>query len=124
MIKIIDELGEEIYKDYNELFYTKLVQRKVNFNSITNEYITYLQMLEDINKKQLAICDIPLIETLTNDKHNRKYRNDYIARYLKKYGRCDGMPFINELNKIIKEHNINLDGDFYCDLYKSLGDKE
>ncbi len=118
MIKIIDELDEEIYKDYNELFYTKLVQRKVNFNSITNEYIAYLQMLEDINKKQLAICDIPLIETLTNDKHNRKYRNDYIARYLKKYGRCDGMPFINELDKIIKEHNINLDGDFYCDLYK------
>lgn len=124
MIKIKEDLQEEYYEDYEELFYTKLVQRKVNFNRITQCYIQYLQNMEDINKKQLAICDIPLIEVLTDDKRNAKYRKDYIARYLKKYNRCDGMPFYVDLDKIIKEHNINLDGDYYCDLYKSLGDKE
>ena len=117
MLKIIQNGIEETYEDYNELFYTKLVQRKVNFNSITNRYISYLQVLEDMNRKQLAIVDIPLIETLTNDKHNIKYRNDYIARYLKKYHRCDGMPFIKDLDKIVEEHNLNLEGDYYCDLY-------
>lgn len=124
MIKIKEDLQEEYYKDYEELFYTKLVQRKVNFNRITQCYILYLQTMEDIHKKQLAICDIPLIEVLTDDKRNAKYRKDYIARYLKKYNRCDGMPFCADLDKIIKEHNINLNGDYYCDLYKSLGDKE
>jgi len=118
MLKIKEDLQEEYYKDYEELFYTKLVERKVDFHRITQCYIQYLQEMEDINRKQLAICDIPLIETLTNDKHNKKYRNDYIARYLKKYHRCDNMPFIKDLNKIIEEHNINLDGDFYVDLYK------
>lgn len=124
MIKIKEDLQEEYYEDYEELFYTKLVQRKVNFNRITQCYIQYLQNMEDINKKQLAICDIPLIEVLTDDKRNAKYRKDYIARYLKKYNRCDGMPFCVDLDKIIKEHNINLNGDYYRDLYKSLGDKE
>lgn len=124
MLKIKEDLQEEYYEDYEELFYTKLVQRKVNFNRITQCYIQYLQNMEDINKKQLAICDIPLIEVLTDDKRNAKYRKDYIARYLKKYNRCDGMPFCVDLDKIIKEHNINLNGDYYCDLYKSLGDKE
>lgn len=118
MIRINDNLQEEVYKDYEELFYTKLVQRKVDFNSILQCYIFYLQKMEDINKKQLAICDIPLIEVLTDDKHNEKYRKDYIARYLKKYDRCDGMPFNEKLEKIIKDHNINLDGDYYVDLYK------
>lgn len=124
MIKIKEDLQEEYYEDYEELFYTKLVQRKVNFNRITQCYIQYLQNMEDINKKQLAICDIPLIEVLTDDKRNAKYRKDYIARYLKKYNRCDGMPFCVDLDKIIKEHNINLNGDYYRDLYKSLGNKE
>lgn len=117
MLKIKEDLQEEYYQDYEELFYTKLIQRKVDFNRITQCYIRYLQQMEDMNRKQLAICDIPLIETLTDDKRNAKYRKDYIARYLKKYNRCDGMPFYVDLDKIIKEHNINLDGDFYIDLY-------
>ena len=117
MLKIKEDLQEEYYKDYEELFYTKLVQRKVDYNRIMQCYIRYLQHMEDMNRKQLAICDIPLIETLTDDKRNVKYRKDYIARYLKKYGRCDGMLFKVDLDKIIKEHNINLEGDFYIDLY-------
>ena len=117
MIKIIDEVGETTYRDYEELFYTKLIQRKVDFNRITQCYIQYLQQMEDMNKKQLAIVDIPLIEVLTDDKRNEKYRKDYIARYLKKYGRCDGMPFIEDLNKIVEEHKLNLDGDYYHNLY-------
>ena len=118
MIKVIENDIEEVYKDYEELFYTKLVQRKVNFNRITQCYIQYLQQMEDMNRKQLAIVDIPLIEVLTDDKRNAKYRKDYIARYLKKYGRCDGMPFIKDLDKIIEEHKLNLDGDYYYNLYK------
>ena len=118
MLKIKEDLQEEIYKDYEELFYTKLVERKVDFNRLTQCYIKYLQIMEDINKKQLSIVDIPLIEILTDDKRNLKYRKDYIARYLKKYRRCDGMPFIKDLDKIVKEHNLNLDGDYYWDLYK------
>ncbi len=118
MIKINEELQEETYRDYEELFYTKLVQRKVDFNRILQCYISYLQSVEDTTKKQLAMCDIPLIEVLTDDKRNAKYRKDYIARYLKKYGRCEGMPFNDELEKLIEEHNINLDGDYYVNLYK------
>lgn len=117
MIKIIDEVGETTYRDYEELFYAKLIQRKVDFNRITQCYIQYLQQIEDMNRKQLAIVDIPLIEVLTDDKRNEKYRKDYIARYLKKYGRCDGMPFIEDLNKIVEEHKLNLDGDYYHNLY-------
>lgn len=118
MIKIIDGVEETTYKDYEELFYTKLIQRKVDFNRMTQCYIQYLQQMEDMNRKQLAIVDIPLIEVLTDDKRNEKYRKDYIARYLKKYGRCDGMPFIEDLNKIVEEHKLNLDGDYYHNLYK------
>ena len=118
MIKVNEGIQEEVFEDYIELFYTKLVERKVDFNAILQSYVRYLQVMEDINKKQLAICDIPLIEVLTDDKRNAKHRKDYIARYLKKYNRCDGMPFYVDLDKIIKEHNINLDGDYYCDLYK------
>lgn len=117
MLKIKEDLQEEYYQDYEELFYTKLIQRKVDYNRIMQCYIRYLQHMEDMNRKQLAICDIPLIETLTDDKRNVKYRKDYIARYLKKYDRCDGMPFKVDLDKMIKEHNINLEGDFYIDLY-------
>lgn len=117
MLKIKENLQEENYEDYEELFYTKLVERKVNFYRILQCYIKYLQIMEDVNKKQLSIVDIPLIEILTDDKRNEKYRKDYIARYLKKYNRCDGMPFVADLDKIIEEHNINLDGDYYCDLY-------
>lgn len=117
MIKIIDN-DIETYKDYEELFYTKLVQRNVDFNRLVQCYVQYLQIMEEQNRKQLAIVDIPLIEVLTDDKRNAKYRKDYIARYLKKYGRCDGMPFIKDLDKIVKEHNLDLDGDYYCDLYK------
>ena len=118
MLKIREDLQEECYQDYEELFYTKLVQRKVNFNRITQCYIQYLQQMEDMNRKQLAICDIPLIEVLTDDKRNAKGRKDYIARYLYKYKRCEGMPFKIELENIIKERNINLDADYYIDLYK------
>ena len=118
-MKVIEDIHEEYYRDYEELFYTKLVQRKVDFNRITQCYIQYLQMMEDMNRKQLSICDIPLIEILTDDKRNAKGRKDYIARYLYKYKRCDGMPFKVDLDKIIEEHNINLDGDYYCDLYKT-----
>lgn len=117
MLKINEDNIEEYYKDYEELFYTKLVQRKVDFNRLTQCYIQYLQEMEDINKKQLAICDIPLIEILTDDKRNAKYRKDYIARYLKKYNRCEGMPFIKELDKIVEEHKLNLNGDYYYNLY-------
>ena len=118
MLKVKENLQEETYEDYEELFYTKLVERKVDFNKLTQCYIQYLQIMEDMNRKQLAIVDIPLIEILTNDKRNEKYRKDYIARYLKKYGRCDGMPFIEDLDKIVEEHNLNLDGDYYYNLYK------
>ena len=34
MIKIIDEVEEATYRDYEELFYTKLIQRKVDFNRL------------------------------------------------------------------------------------------
>lgn len=122
MIKITNEYGNiETYRDYNELFYVKLVERKVNYTELNNNYVSYLQNLEYENKKQLSICDIPLIEILTSDKRNEKYRKDYIARYLKKYGRCDNMPFVEELNEIIEKHNININDDYYINLYNQGG---
>ena len=102
MLKIKDNGIEEEYYDYEDLFFNKLKDRKVDFNKILQTYTKYLQHLEDINRKQLAICDIPLIEVLTDDKRNAKGRKDYIARYLYKYKRCDGMPFYVDLEKIIK----------------------
>lgn len=117
MLKIIQNGIQEEYYDYEDLFYNKLKDRQVDFNKILQTYTRYLQHLEDMNKKQLAICDIPLIEILTDDKRNEKGRKDYIARYLYKYKRCDGMPFYENLDKVIEEHNINLDGDYYYNLY-------
>lgn len=122
MLKIIENGVEEEYYDYEDLFYNKLKDRKVDFNKIVQIYTRYLQHLEDMNRKQLSIVDIPLIEILTDDKRNAKGRKDYIARYLYKYGRCDGMPFKEELDKIIEGHNLNLDGDYYCNLYNEKVD--
>ena len=120
MLKIIQNGIEEEYYNYEDLFYNKLKDRQVDFNKILQTYIRYLQHLEDMNRKQLAICDIPLIEVLTDDKRNAKGRKDYIARYLYKYKRCDGMPFKEELEKIVENHNINLDDDYYINLYKKI----
>jgi len=117
MLKIIENGIEEEYKNYDEMLYKKLLDNKLNFIKVSNIYVQTLETEKQNNAKQLAIVDIPLIETLTDDKRNAKYRKDYIARYLKKYNRCDGMPYIEELDKIVKEHNLNLDGDYYYNLY-------
>ncbi len=119
MIKVLydDERSLREYENIDEMIFENLLEHKLNFIKISNAYVQTLETEKRKNEKQLAIVDIPLIETLTDDKHNVKYRKDYIARYLKKYNRCDDMPFIEELNKIVQEHKLNLDGDYYYNLY-------
>ena len=112
-----DERSLREYENIDEMIFENLLEHKLNFIKVANAYVQTLEIEKENNKKQLAIVDIPLIETLTNSKHNKKYRNDYIARYLKKYKRCEGMPFVKELNKIVEEHKLNLDGDYYNNLY-------
>lgn len=120
MIKILydDERGVKEYENIDKMIFENLLEHKLNFIKISNAYVQVLEIEKRKNEEQLAICDIPLIEILTDDKRNAKYRKDYIARYLKKYNRCEGMPFKEDLDKIIEEHNINLDSDYYMDLYK------
>lgn len=119
MIKVLydDERGLKEYEDIDKMIFENLLEHKLNFIRVSNAYVQVLEIEKRKNEEQLAIVDIPLIETLTDDKRNAKYRKDYIARYLKKYNRCDGMPFIEELDKIVKEHKLNLDGDYYYNLY-------
>lgn len=117
MLKIIENGIEEEYEDYDEMLYKKLLDNKLNFIKVSNIYVQTLEIEKRNKDKQLSIVDIPLIEILTDDKRNAKYRKDYIARYLKKYGRCDGMPFIKDLDKLVEEHKLNLDGDYYYNLY-------
>lgn len=113
-----DERGEKKYKDEHEMFYDCLVQRKVNFNILTNMYVKYLQSEEDKYKKQISEADIPLAETFENSKHNSiENRKCYIARYLVKYERFKGTSFYNELLEFIKEKNLNLDGSYYIDMF-------
>ena len=118
MIKVIENGIEEEYKNYDEMLYKKLLDNKLNFIWVSNIYVQTLEIEKRNKDKQLSIVDIPLIEVLTDDKRNAKYRKDYIARYLKKYGRCDDMPFIKDLDKLVEEHKLNLDGDYYYNLYK------
>ncbi len=119
MIKVLydDERGLKEYENIDKMIFENLLEHKLNFIKISNAYVQTLEIENRKNEEQLAIVDIPLIETLTDDKRNEKYRKDYIARYLKKYNRCDGMPFIEELDKIVEEHKLNLDGDYYYNLY-------
>lgn len=119
MIKVLydDERGVKEYEDIDKMIFENLLEHKLNFIKVTNAYVQVLEIEKRKNEEQLAIVDIPLIETLIDDKRNAKYRKDYIARYLKKYNRCDGMPFIEELDKIVEEHKLNLDGDYYYNLY-------
>lgn len=119
MIKVLydDERGLKEYEDIDKIIFENLLEHKLNFIRVSNAYVQVLEIEKRKNEEQLAIVDIPLIETLTDDKRNAKYRKDYIARYLKKYNRCDGMPFIKELNEIVEKHNLNLDGNYYYNLY-------
>lgn len=126
MIKVLydDYRGLREYKNIDEMVFENLLEHKLSFIKMSNSYVRTLEIEKENNTKQLAIVDIPLIETLTDDKRNAKYRKDYIARYLKKYNRCDGMPFVEELDKIVEEHKLNLDGDYYYNLYlESKGDE-
>ena len=119
MIKVLydDERGLKEYENIDKMIFENLLEHKLNFIKVTNAYVQVLEIEKRKDAEQLAIVDVPLIETLTDDKRNAKYRKDYIARYLKKYNRCDGMPFIEELDKIVEEHKLNLDGDYYYNLY-------
>lgn len=119
MIKVLydDERGVKEYENIDKMIFENLLEHKLNFIKVANAYVQTLEIEKRKNAEQLAIVDIPLIEILTDDKRNAKYRKDYIARYLKKYNRCDGMPFIEELDKIVEEHKLNLDGDYYYNLY-------
>lgn len=113
-----DERGEVIYDDIYQMFFENLKYRKVDFNKLVNLYVMFLQNEETKYKKQVNEADIPLAETFENSKHNSiENRKCYIARYLVKYERFKGTPFYDELLEFIKEKNINLDGDYYIDMF-------
>lgn len=120
MIKIQydDERGIREYHNMNQVFYENLMERKVNFVDLTERYTMYLQALEDAHIKQVSEIDLPLIDVVFPSKHlTDKQKKDAIARYLVKYERFRNAPIWNELEAYIVQNKININGDYYRDLY-------
>ena len=125
MLKIIEikdgETKEKIYEKYTDLIFELLINKKISYVDLSNQYINYLEINKQITDKQLAEADYCLIETIKPTKQHKGKRNrDSIYRYLVKYKRFETAPIGEELKKYVEENNINLKGNFYTDLYNEV----
>lgn len=121
MIKVVydDYRGERCYRSLEELFMENLELGYIDFLKLTNSYVKLLETYNNKHNKQLAEADLPLVEVAMPSKSiSTKFVKDSAIRYLVKYERYKTAPIWKELLKVVEENNINLNGDFFVDLYK------
>lgn len=89
-------------------------------------YTSYLEGRKQLLKNQLSEANVQLVGYIENTVitgKKKKYVKDGAIRYLVKYERFKNAPINQKLQLYIKENNINIDGSFYLDLYKTTVEK-
>lgn len=113
-----DERGEVYYYNIDQMILENLVEKKLNFNKVSQLYVKHLENLEHLHTKQLSEIDMPLMQVIDPMKHLKgKPTIDAIYRYLVKYERFKGAPIWDELVEYVKTNNINIEGSYFVDLY-------
>ena len=122
MLKVTMNKKEKEFRDVEHFFFYCLTNKYVNFFDLLSMYVSDLEESKQKHLKQLAEADMPLIEFIIDGKPPKKRPEtiDVGIRYLLKYGRFKNAPIQKTLEKIAKENNINIEGDYYMNLYNKV----
>lgn len=114
-----DERGEVEYDNMDQVILENLINKRLDFMRVSQLYTKHLETLEYLHTKQISEADMPLMQVIQPMQHLKgKPTIDAIYRYLVKYERFKGAPVWDDLIKYVENNNINIHGNYFCDLYK------